>query len=76
MVDDGSPCRSLVGGLTPKERMLGALAGHSPELAKGFVASTGSPFPLDTNPQAIVTLVATAHLAATTLDEQRGERTQ
>lgn len=29
--------------------------------AKGFIASTGSPFPLDTNPRLIDTLVATAH---------------
>ncbi|MBC8263182.1 MAG: hypothetical protein H8E47_03550 [Anaerolineales bacterium] len=29
--------------------------------AKGFVVSTGSPFPLDTNPRLIDTLVATAH---------------
>lgn len=29
--------------------------------AKGFVISTGSPFPLDTNPRLIDTLVATAH---------------
>jgi hypothetical protein len=29
--------------------------------AKGFVVSTGSPFPLDTNPRLVDTLVATAH---------------
>jgi uroporphyrinogen-III decarboxylase len=29
--------------------------------AKGFVVSTGSPFPLDTNPRLLDTLVATAH---------------
>jgi len=29
--------------------------------ARGFVASTGSPFPLDTNPRIIDTLVTTAH---------------
>jgi uroporphyrinogen-III decarboxylase len=29
--------------------------------AKGFVVSTGSPFPLDTNPRVIDTLVKTAH---------------
>ncbi len=29
--------------------------------SKGFVVSTGSPFPLDTNPRLIDTLVATAH---------------
>lgn len=29
--------------------------------ARGFVISTGSPFPLDTNPRLIDTLVATAH---------------
>ena len=29
--------------------------------AKGFVVSTGSPFPLDTNPRLIDTLVTTAH---------------
>jgi len=29
--------------------------------ARGFVVSTGSPFPLDTNPRVIDTLVATAH---------------
>ncbi len=29
--------------------------------AKGFVISTGSPFPLDTNPRLLDTLVATAH---------------
>ena len=29
--------------------------------AKGFVVSTGSPFPLDTNPRVVDTLVATAH---------------
>jgi uroporphyrinogen-III decarboxylase len=29
--------------------------------AKGFMLSTGSPFPLDTNPRLIDTLVATAH---------------
>ncbi len=28
--------------------------------AKGFVVSTGSPFPLDTNPRLLDTLVATA----------------
>jgi hypothetical protein len=28
--------------------------------AKGFLVSTGSPFPLDTNPRLIDTLVATA----------------
>jgi len=31
--------------------------------ARGFVVSTGSPFPLDTNPRLIDTLVATAHSA-------------
>ena len=31
--------------------------------AKGFVVSTGSPFPLDTNPRLADTLVATAHAA-------------
>jgi len=30
-------------------------------LARGFVASTGSPFPLDTNPRVIDVLAATAH---------------
>ena len=29
--------------------------------AKGFVVSTGSPFPLDTNPRLLDTLVTTAH---------------
>jgi hypothetical protein len=29
--------------------------------AKGFLLSTGSPFPLDTNPRLIDTLIATAH---------------
>ena len=29
--------------------------------AKGFVVSTGSPFPLDTNPRVIDTLIAAAH---------------
>ncbi len=29
--------------------------------AKGFLLSTGSPFPLDTNPRLIDTMVATAH---------------
>jgi uroporphyrinogen-III decarboxylase len=29
--------------------------------AKGFVVSTGSPFPLDTNPRLIDTLAETAH---------------
>jgi uroporphyrinogen-III decarboxylase len=29
--------------------------------ANGFVVSTGSPFPLDTNPRLIDTLVETAH---------------
>jgi hypothetical protein len=29
--------------------------------AKGFIVSTGSPFPLDTNPRLIDTLVSTAH---------------
>jgi uroporphyrinogen-III decarboxylase len=29
--------------------------------ARGFVVSTGSPFPLDTNPRLVDTLVATAH---------------
>jgi uroporphyrinogen decarboxylase len=32
--------------------------------AKGFVLSTGSPFPLDTNPRLIDTMVATAHSIA------------
>jgi hypothetical protein len=32
--------------------------------ARGFVVSTGSPFPLDTNPRLIDTLVATAHSVA------------
>jgi hypothetical protein len=32
--------------------------------ARGFVVSTGSPFPLDTNPRQIDTLVATAHSIA------------
>jgi uroporphyrinogen-III decarboxylase len=32
--------------------------------AKGFVVSTGSPFPLDTNPRVIDTLVRTAHASA------------
>ncbi len=32
--------------------------------ASGFVVSTGSPFPLDTNPRLIDTLVATAHSLA------------
>jgi uroporphyrinogen-III decarboxylase len=32
--------------------------------ARGFVVSTGSPFPLDTNPRQIDTLVATAHSLA------------
>ena len=32
--------------------------------AKGFVLSTGSPFPLDTNPRLIDTLVSTAHATA------------
>jgi hypothetical protein len=34
---------------------------HSGARAKGFVVSTGSPFPLDTNLRLIDTLVATAH---------------
>jgi uroporphyrinogen-III decarboxylase len=29
--------------------------------ARGFVVSTGSPFPLDTNPRLIDTLITTAH---------------
>jgi uroporphyrinogen-III decarboxylase len=29
--------------------------------AKGFMLSTGSPFPLDTNPRVIDTMIATAH---------------
>jgi uroporphyrinogen-III decarboxylase len=29
--------------------------------ARGFVVSTGSPFPLDTNPRQVDTLVSTAH---------------
>jgi hypothetical protein len=33
--------------------------------ARGFVVSTGSPFPLDTNPRLIDTLVASAHAIAT-----------
>ncbi len=32
--------------------------------ARGFVVSTGSPFPLDTNPRLIDTMVATAHTLA------------
>jgi hypothetical protein len=32
--------------------------------ARGFVVSTGSPFPLDTNPRRIDTLVAAAHAAS------------
>jgi len=32
--------------------------------AKGFLVSTGSPFPLDTNPRLLDTLVATAHSIA------------
>jgi len=32
--------------------------------AKGFVMSTGSPFPLDTNPRLIDTLISTAHSLA------------
>ena len=32
--------------------------------AKGFVVSTGSPFPLDSNPRVIDTMVKTAHAAA------------
>jgi len=32
--------------------------------AKGFVVSTGSPFPLDSNPRVIDTLVKTAHALA------------
>ena len=31
------------------------------EKARGFIVSTGSPFPLETNPQMIDTLIATAH---------------
>jgi uroporphyrinogen-III decarboxylase len=31
---------------------------------KGFVISTGSPFPLDTNPRLIDTMVATAHISS------------
>jgi hypothetical protein len=34
---------------------------HAGTCAKGFVASTGSPFPHDTNPRLIDTLVSTAH---------------
>ena len=34
--------------------------------AKGFVVSTGSPFPLDTNPRLIDTMVETAHSVAGT----------
>lgn len=34
------------------------------ERARGFVVSTGSPFPLDTNPRRIDTLVAAAHAAS------------
>jgi len=36
--------------------------------AKGFVVSTGSPFPLDTNPRLIDTLVATAHSCGTQIN--------
>jgi len=34
---------------------------HIGARAKGFVVSTGSPFPLDTNPRLVDTLVTTAH---------------
>ncbi len=34
---------------------------HIGRRAKGFMLSTGSPFPLDTNPRLIDTMVATAH---------------
>ncbi len=34
---------------------------HIGKGARGFVVSTGSPFPLDTNPRLIDTLIATAH---------------
>jgi hypothetical protein len=37
---------------------------HAGARAKGFVVSTGSPFPLDTNPRLIDTLVTTAHSLA------------
>lgn len=41
--------------------------------ARGFVVSTGSPFPLDTNPRLIDTLVTTAHAIPGTLSD--GART-
>jgi uroporphyrinogen-III decarboxylase len=34
---------------------------HAGSRAKGFVVSTGSPFPLDTNPRNVDALVAAAH---------------
>ena len=34
---------------------------HTGAQAKGFVVSTGSPFPLDSNPRVIDTMVKTAH---------------
>jgi uroporphyrinogen-III decarboxylase len=40
--------------------------------ARGFVISTGSPFPLDTNPRLLDTLVATAHSVKLTTDYRRG----
>ena len=53
--------------LAQTEEMMAALAAEVRRQArigaraKGFVVSTGSPFPLDTNPRLIDTLVSTAH---------------
>ena len=41
--------------------------------AQGFVISTGSPFPLDTNPRLIDTLVATAHSFTTQVPGHNGK---
>ena len=41
--------------------------------AQGFVVSTGSPFPLDTNPRLIDTLVATAHSFTTQAPGHNGK---
>ena len=41
--------------------------------AQGFVVSTGSPFPLDTNPRLIDTLVATAHSFTTQVPGHNGK---
>jgi uroporphyrinogen-III decarboxylase len=40
---------------------------HCGRRAKGFVVSTGSPFPVDTDPRLVDTLVATAHSIAAAL---------